>query len=119
MNTLEIIRIYREAAKLVRNGWTQGTYARDLAGRKVGHWDVHAVRFCALGALRRASGAETCEHQVNRHLYEHLGRRLIDQWNDGPNTDENVAKTMEAVADKLGAEMLGRRVAMALGSRTG
>lgn len=54
MNTLEILKGARELIAKPEH-WTQGTYARDAAGR-VAYWaDEDACQFCALGAIGKAS----------------------------------------------------------------
>lgn len=44
-----------EAARLVDQGWTQGTTARSATGQIVGLTDVAAESFCILGATARAA----------------------------------------------------------------
>ena len=55
MNTTLLPRaIVKEAERLIRAGWTKGTFARDKAGQGVNPISPQATCFCVLGALTRA-----------------------------------------------------------------
>lgn len=57
LNKPRTLKILKDARKLIStpDKWTRGTYARDDGNAKVDVHSPQAVRFCAVGALRRAS----------------------------------------------------------------
>ena len=98
-----------EAQGLVRQGWCQGTCARDVEGRPVLPWDEHAVSWSAMGALMRA-----------RHTHEAGGERAVEgfhgaarvlddvldmgpqSWNDQPvRTSRDVVSAFDAAITDL------------------
>src|SRR5690242_5528467 len=48
-------KILTRAANILAKGWTQGYYAKSESGHCIESNDSRAVRFCAVGALQRAS----------------------------------------------------------------
>lgn len=52
-----IANVLRKSADLLRdNGWTQGTYARNVEGYTCASSDKEAQTFCALGAIMKMCG---------------------------------------------------------------
>ena len=100
----------REAARLVRGGWTQGASARNVRGQTVSPEAPDACSWCATGALDAACGrlygslniyrvGIALEH-VKRALAAQQWRRGIVVWNDteGRTQAEVVALLEQAAA---------------------
>ena len=97
------------AADVVEHvGWTQGQFARSDRGYAVTEDHIEAGKFCAIGALKFASGDFSDNYQLAlRPAIEAIKRsgRIADvvHWNDRSiQTAENVANTMRQAAYKLG-----------------
>lgn len=118
----------RDAADLVRQGWTRSCSGRDEDGNGIGYDQPEAVCFCAQGAVFRAVmdrlGGE--QRIVHTHLFEEttdrLSRYVVDvldktdlvllkpdssekpdfmiiQWNDRPATrQDDVVAVLEKAA---------------------
>lgn len=110
--------VLTEAARLVRTGWTCGTYARDRDGEPCNVTDDEACEFCLLGAIDRAaftlvadfekaSGLyHACVNRAITELREQTGsdRANLDTWNDNEaQSAEEVAVFLEAAAADGGA----------------
>jgi hypothetical protein len=81
---------------ILRNGWCQGTGARDCDGQSVPYYGPSAVCFCAAGAMMRVYG---CFGKY-MELYELLTKSLsciVSVWNDDPATtkEQVIAKLKE------------------------
>jgi hypothetical protein len=114
----------RDAAKLVRQGWTQGYSARTEVGHAAGFDWYNAVCFCAAGAVSRAIMDGLGGHPAitTTHLFHETEQRLFEcvvevikeispgqpvkfddpgthiaEWNDSWARDQN---TVVAVLDK-------------------
>ena len=85
MSNAEVTAGLREAAALIRRGWTTGHQAIDAGGGRCHPCSDDAVAWCAYGALVRVSEARgsgrilACEMLDELHRY--LLRDLIE-WND-------------------------------------
>lgn len=49
------LHVLTEARELVRKGWTQGAFARDVKGKPCIVYTQEAVTFCPTGAMARSS----------------------------------------------------------------
>ena len=90
--------IFLRAAELVEQGWTTTTMARDKGGDPVWWDDARAVRFCAMGAVWRASADAGLTLNDTRWLASLLRESVGNSasgWNDAPG------RTAEEVAAKL------------------
>lgn len=104
-------QILTEAAKLVEQGWTQYTFARDKQGRKCLEKSDDAVYWCAIGAMMRASEADALVHDYEREeakaallvtIGEEWGEMPVTTWNDQCATSGNeVATVMRKAAERL------------------
>ena len=118
----------RDAAKLVRQGWTRSYSGRDKDGNGVGYDQPEAVCFCAQGAVYRAvlDGLGGEQRIIYTNLFEETTDRLsrfvvealdktdlvlpkpdssekpdfmIIQWNDKPTTHQDeVVAVLEKAA---------------------
>jgi uncharacterized protein (DUF2384 family) len=82
--------IYARAAALLKKGWTSNGLARNAKGRSVSPYSKTAVKFCAVGAIVRATydvcgdeeKAETFLMRAikgNEHLYPESMRLVIEE----------------------------------------
>ena len=84
---LSIADVLDAAADLIEpeGSWTQGSYAKDAAGRQVLSTDESAVCWCAVGAITRVSGGGLPAASARRHLAAFCNLRQtedITDWND-------------------------------------
>jgi hypothetical protein len=61
------MKAYELLAK--EENWTQGVSARNKDDRQVEAHDAEAVKFCAVGALRRCYDKGRCEHTKKYSLF--------------------------------------------------
>ena len=88
------------AARRVAMGWTQRAGARNAAGRKVSDQNVHAVRWCLVGAIWREGGNIFTTREAISTCEAHLGRGAV-AWNDAPErTQSQVVAALRAAARK-------------------
>lgn len=91
--------ITQGAYELVKEGWTQGTWARDAADEPVSQHHPNAASFCISGAINRsvwdyfADGVnnspalEAVRFESVRLIFETLAPDFgLAEWNDDPNT---------------------------------
>lgn len=101
MKTKVIKALNKAAEFLDKNGWTQGTYARDKDGNPVDPESKDAVSFCAVGVLDRIKAP----NEVYAEVFHYLTNRKhssIPSYNDKYAKDKryiqrlfrNVAKEM-------------------------
>lgn len=88
--------IIKRALELIRSGWAKKTEARNARGVEVDPIDPEAVRFCAVGAIKRAAHdlkAPSGEgSRVERLLEELSGRTDVEDYNDdSPNSGRVIA----------------------------
>ncbi len=103
--------VLREAAALIKYGWTKGMLARDAKGLQCHPDDPKAVCWCAWGAIRKA-GDGRHGAAYNRFIdfiepvcLEKGLPKDIAAWNDYAVEDgEEAANTLKACADKLEKE---------------
>lgn len=50
---MKLSEIVKNAKKLIEDGWTKGTSARDKYGKEVEYFSPNACQFCAVGAYAR------------------------------------------------------------------
>ena len=103
-NTETDIKVLKRAKNLIKKGWTQDAYARNVDGTKVEPTDPDAVKFCMRGALYRAcrdfdseiSMSRTYDYLHKIHYKDDKSLSLVDI-NDGAKTKKEVID----VFDKL------------------
>lgn len=77
MNTCEILT----AAKSLisdRNNWTQGDFAVDSCGKDVSIRSDRAVKFCAIGAVRRTGHKNNVDYSWAEHLLSETAKLYHD-----------------------------------------
>lgn len=102
------IAILKRSAKLIEKGWARGWFAKDKYGKIVDHFsDPRAVKFCAVGAIRRASNdVKASKEDMARAriaLEFHLGlvTYSIVEWNDKQKSKKPVIEAFNAAAESL------------------
>lgn len=96
------------AAGLVQRGWSRGAFARFADGTTADPHARDAEAWCALGALRRASGKGVSIYDAADFLWRQIqdGQciRGVAEWNDAPErTQAEVVAALRSAADKAGA----------------
>ncbi len=69
-------RLLVEARRLIAQGWTQGTYARDRDGLGINYEQEFAVSFCTFGAIYRAR--EDAKVRADGMILEVVIKQLVD-----------------------------------------
>ena len=99
-------KILCEARALVADHktWTKNTFARTASGKMTRSDAPNAVRFCALGALRKVGDSYTFQQEAE-HLLQNTTRRLFHQSvpnvNDGPNGRKKMLEAFDAAIETL------------------
>src|SRR6185312_9304932 len=77
--------VLEAAAELIStpDAWTTGCMARDRDGRSVPALSRSAVSFCAMGAIRRASGRSEIIYSGSVDALRRTIQRPVTAWNDG------------------------------------
>ncbi len=94
-------QILRDAAVLIRRGWTQGVAAREADGVTCAATDAKATCWCLIGAVTAASDLVGANVRTMDRLAEHMGISMhnLAWWNDQPGrTAEEVALALEGAA---------------------
>ena len=82
-------QLLRDARALIATPerWTQGTFARDAAGRRTYTWADDACRWCAFGAVIASAGKDNdpLVDPAVALLSKAVGWRDLTLWNDYPN----------------------------------
>lgn len=95
--------IAKEAAKLIRKGWTKGTMARTKDGRRIPYTENEAVSFCARGALARACvnlNQYECFMTVENEFEVRIDNYSMAEYNDSlAKSAEDVAKVFDEIAN--------------------
>lgn len=99
----EVVEQLREARRLVAKGWTKGQFARDRRDRVCSFASAIAARFCARGAILRATGAASTatRTQAERFLDRAITRPYFSsvELNDrAESVDEVLALYDRAIA---------------------
>lgn len=111
----ELKQVLDGAGELVKEGWTQGEWARDATGARVHPESTGACRFCMEGALKRAASKLEPDCRARRGNLVHgatlaIERTLADElegeiadWNDEEGrTQEEVVAVIGQAADRRG-----------------
>ena len=115
MTNEEILRIIDGARPLIEAGWTQGAYARDVAGDSAYFRGKDAACFCVVGALLRAQNspggtgdvAAVVDQIHLRGFPRGMAPSAIDVWNDAPQrTKEDVLAALDQTAAALRSSAL-------------
>lgn len=117
-DSIDVGSILTRAADLVRRGWTQCAWARNVDGERVLLIDDSACSFCASGAIRRAEVDLGYNGSVKYPLSYQVGRAgeaairavrraaktpcSIIEWNDGP---DRTAREVEEVLLRAAQEI--------------
>lgn len=95
--------ILLRARELIVHGWTRNAFARLPSGRATGYTDESACRFCAEGAIRRAS----YELQIDGLKYgaaEKLGALItvpVTHYNDDSKSKKRVLELFDKAIARL------------------
>lgn len=87
----DTLAILKDAYEIIRdkNRWTTRVAARDAHGLQINPWEDGAVRFCAAGAIWKASGLSmdngSYPDAAFNALQAGLGGQVISTVNDGPD----------------------------------
>lgn len=99
---------YRAAEKLLRpeGSWCQGNYAQDKHGHAVDVFGDDAVRFCAIGAIKRANGGNAWAEcrEFGYFIHRQYGFQYFEasNWNDAEErTQDEVRAALLACADEI------------------
>jgi len=95
---LSPIEILSGARELVREGWTQGTFARDSNGTACIVLHRDAVVFCVIGAMVRAAGGMTAAWREAFAAFREPIDGPVPYWNDNVSFEEMVAHFDETIA---------------------
>ncbi len=108
---MTVFEVLEGARELVLKGWCQGAYARDVDGRKCDEISDRAVRWCLIGALRRASGGSVADtpgvfgdalHECYRAHYRRGGMSMVS-WHDAQETTvSDVVAFVDLVCARVG-----------------
>lgn len=78
-------QVLEDALGLLEQGWTKGTYARDIDGNPVTPREPSATSFCVRGAVYCVAGT-TSEHLEALGALNDAIPTSIITWNDAPDT---------------------------------
>ena len=102
MTPVEVLKAAREK---IAQGWTQGSYAKDVLGLPDG--GKHAVSFCSVGAMW-AVERDICKVEVACEAFRRaLPRKWISitDWNDAPSrTKKQVLDTFDKAIELAGTQ---------------
>ena len=73
-----------KAWELLERGWTQGSLARDAAGKSVYVDDPSACQFCPAGAVARAYGECDAATPAVIRIISRKIKNGVTPWNDAP-----------------------------------
>jgi hypothetical protein len=107
------VAVLKTARGIVANKetWTEGAYARDAAGRGALYHDPAAVRWCAVGAILRATELHGLDINDSDPLRDALGRIALRKYNRGSIVtvnDQEGRKAVLSVFDAAIAELRAR-----------
>lgn len=99
--------LLRNARRYVKDGWAQGSFARDADGKIVNRTDASACRWCVLGALLNAADGLPGGHFVYSDAVSRLQRATqseigLTRWNDADTTTQ--ADVLAAFDKAIGNE---------------
>ena len=80
MNDQDILKVLQDAKPLLKQGWTQGAYARNTDNKPMDYADPRAVKFCFAGALYKAGGG----YGIIEIIQDMISPRpdVMFEWND-------------------------------------
>jgi hypothetical protein len=93
------------ARKLIEQGWTQDTDARDADGRPIQPWSPLAVAWSLLGALVAALQAETGENEplaVGQLAVTCVALAAVIEHDSLESWNDDASRTLEDVLEALG-----------------
>jgi hypothetical protein len=101
-------KVFRRAAELVEHGWCRWNLAQTTYRKSVSPLDTNAVRWCAVGAIIRASDEVGAEQGVilsstvpGLPAPRFVPRSDLSLWNDRQASVEPVAAFFRAEAARL------------------
>src|SRR6202790_5623428 len=82
-DTDSVLRVLREAKKVIKHGWTQNTFASN-GYNPTDINNKYATEFCLIGAIRRVSPNIGIAHGAEIRLSEAIGIdwHELETWND-------------------------------------
>lgn len=94
--------VLREARRYIDAGWAIGAEARNRYGESISPQDVNAIRFCMIGAVRRAAGGNTVlSRQVLRLMRRRVGVWVLHRWNDSHRKSDVLAAFDSAIRHRM------------------
>lgn len=98
MKTWEVLR---DAARVVRRGWTKNTRARDEEWNALSPNHQNATKWCMLGAICKAAGDDHLGDLLRAEIEGFCGFS-ITWWNDREGiSGEAAALKLEELADRM------------------
>lgn len=93
MNKKIVRKVLVVAKNLIKNGWTQGCYAKDANDHPIDSRSKYATNFCAAGAIHRAADDLnlSCEYSIEaKEMILSIIKNInIGDWNDRPSTTKD------------------------------
>ena len=110
-------KIYADMSALIKNGWSQGSNARDVSGNPVNSISDDAVSWCMIGAYTkiRQDSPLLCSGLSWQWAFamfkeRHKINRSISEWNDASDrSQQEIVDALDISSDELnsrGADMI-------------
>ena len=86
-----VLRSMRDRFAVGPETWTQGAYARDVAGHPTAETNLYATCWCLVGATNRAACDQSPRHRaqlftaVHQALADAAHVTCLSAWNDAPD----------------------------------
>lgn len=94
-----ISNVLREAANICARGWVKGAFACKANGEACRVRDPEAVKWCALGAIRRASAKQHAIANEACTIFARCLHAFPCTWNDAPRrTQAQVVRALRSAA---------------------
>jgi hypothetical protein len=95
---LSAIDVLQDAKELVREGWSQGAFARNSRGDPVGVMSAEAIYFDVSGAIARAAYGWELTRGNASHAFQECIKESIPVWQDSVSLAEVLACFDETIA---------------------
>lgn len=80
-NKNSIKNVLIKARSFIKRGWTRGVYARNKYGHEVDIISKSAIKFCALGAIDKATNSAV-SYKMTMDFMDHIIDCSVSSWND-------------------------------------
>jgi len=101
---VQVEAVLRRSLALLRRGWVRGQGAAREDGVPVRPGDERAARWCAVGAVHRATtdlGLDSTYSLANGLLRLVAGVRCVENWNDGQPSVDSVLRLFETAIRRV------------------